>query len=44
MERLGVTNGGEAPGTLNATDFAAAPHRALRAAPTFTARQRPQTD
>ena len=44
-EGLGVTDGGKARYSLNATDpAAAARHGAAKAAPTFAERQRPQTD
>ena len=43
-EGLGVTDGGKARYGLTATDPAAARRRALEIAPTFTERQRPQTD
>ena len=43
-EGLGVTDGGKARYGLNATDPAAVRRRALKAAPTCTERQRPQTD
>ena len=43
-EGLGVTDGGRARHGLNATDPAAARRHTLKAAPTLTERQRPQTD
>ena len=43
-EGLGVTDGGKARYGLNATGLAAARLGAAKAAPTFTERQRPQTD
>ena len=43
-EGLGVTDGEKARYGLNATDSAAARRGALKTAPIFTERQRPQTD